>query len=73
MVDTDSSIAWHRARIKANKEDLADYESGHRSAGDIVGSRKIDATPAIIAELKRKITESEKLIAAYEKHNAKKA
>lgn len=72
-MDSDSSIAWHRARIKINKEDLADLESGKVTVGEIAGSRRIDQTPEAIADLKQKIAQSEQLVAAYEKRNAKRS
>jgi TATA-box binding protein (TBP) (component of TFIID and TFIIIB) len=71
-MDNDSSIAWLRARIKADTKELADYESGKVTVGEIVGSKKIDQTQEAIADLKRKIASHEQLIAAYEKRNAKK-
>lgn len=69
-MDRDSSIAWLRARIKADMNALADYESGRVTIGEIVDSKKLDQTQEAIADLKRKIAANEKLIAAYEKRNA---
>lgn len=70
LADHDSSIAWHRARVKIMAEDLADYESGHRAERKLVKGKLVDETSSVIAQLKKKIAEHEGLIAAYEKQNA---
>jgi hypothetical protein len=69
-MDADS-IAWHRTRLKIDRETLADYESGKVTIGEIVGSKKVDQTNHAIVDLKRKIAQHEQIIAAYEKHSAK--
>ena len=63
MADSDSRIAWHRAQLKKNREELkalevARFEGRHDRIGD---SQKA------IFELERKIAESEKCIGAYER------
>jgi hypothetical protein len=63
--DSDSNIAWHRAQIKKHRETLSNFESIRFSIG--AGSKKTDQT-----DLKRKIRQSEQIIAAYEKRNAKR-
>jgi hypothetical protein len=63
MADSNSSVAWHRARLKKNREalkalEVARFTTGHHESGD---------TEKEIAELARKIAESEKCIAAHER------
>jgi peptidoglycan hydrolase CwlO-like protein len=71
--DSDSSIAWHRAQIKKHRETLKLLESGEVTLGEIAGSsRKIDQTQRTIANLKREIGQSEQIISAYERRNAKR-
>jgi peptidoglycan hydrolase CwlO-like protein len=71
--DSDSSIAWHRAQIKRHRETLKLLESGEVTLGEIAGSsRKIDQTQRTIANLKREIGQSEQIISAYERRNAKR-
>ena len=71
--DSDSSIAWHRAQIKKHRETLKFLESGEVTLGEIAGSsRKIDQTQRTIANLKREIGQSEQIISAYERRNAKR-
>ena len=63
MADSDSRIAWHRAQLKKNREALKALEVARfRAQHDKVG----DVQKAMI-ELERKITESEKCIAAHER------
>jgi hypothetical protein len=63
MVDSNSRIAWHRARLKKNREALRSLEVA-RFAGS---HDKVGETAKAIAELQRKIVESEKCIAIYER------
>ena len=61
--DSNSKIAWHRARLKKNREalkalEVARFTSGHDKSGE---------TQKTVAELTRKITESEKCIASHER------
>ena len=71
--DSDSSIAWHRAQIKKHRETLKSLETGEVILGEIAcSSRKIDPIQRAIANLKRKIDQSEQIISAYEKLNAKR-
>ena len=62
MADSDSKIAWHRARLRKNREalkalEVARFTTGHDKSGEAART---------IAELSRKIAESEKCISAYE-------
>jgi hypothetical protein len=63
MADSNSSVAWHRARLKKNREalkalEVARFSTGHHKSGE---------TGRAVAELARKIAESEKCIAAHER------
>lgn len=63
MADSNSRIAWHRARLKKNREALKSLEVA-RFAGS---HDKVGNTQRAIVELKRKIAESEQCIAAHER------
>jgi transcriptional regulator with XRE-family HTH domain len=65
--DNDSSIAWHRAQLKKNREALKALETARFTMGEIAGSKKAGHTQKAIAELKRKIGQSEQVISNYEK------
>jgi hypothetical protein len=67
VADSNSQIAWHRAQIRKLRETLKHLETARFSFGEIGGSKTIDQTQKNVAELKRKIRESEQIIAAYEK------
>jgi hypothetical protein len=63
MADSNSRIAWHRTRLRKNREalkalEVARFTTGHDKSGD---------TAKAIAALARKIAESEKCIAAHER------
>lgn len=63
MADSDSRIAWHRTQLKKNREALRSLEVA-RFAGS--HDRRGGAAKAM-ADLVRKIAESEKCIAAHER------
>jgi biotin synthase-related radical SAM superfamily protein len=65
--DSDSRIAWHRVQLKKNREALKTQETARFTIGEIAGSKMTDQTQKAIADLKRKIAESERCIAAYER------
>ena len=67
VADSNSQIAWHRAQIKKHREALKRIETARHNFGEIAGSRSIGQTQKTIAELKRKISDSERVIAAYER------
>jgi hypothetical protein len=69
--DNDSKIAWHRAQLKKNREALKAFETARFTIGEIAGSKKSGQTQKVIAELKRKIRQSEQTIAAYEKQTTR--
>ena len=63
MADSNSRIAWHRAQLKKNREALKSFEVARFSGSH---DRHGDAAKAM-AELQRKIAESEKCIADFER------
>jgi hypothetical protein len=69
--DSDSKIAWHRAQLRKHREGLKNLESSRFSIGEIAGSKKTDPTQRVVADLKRKIGQSEHIIAAHERSNAR--
>ena len=63
MADSDSRIAWHRAQLQKNREalkalEVARFRSQHDKLGDVQKA---------MFELERKIAESEKCIAGYDR------
>ena len=62
--DADSKIAWHRVRLKKNRDALKALEGSRFTSGEIARGGRTQTT---IADLKRKIQESERCIAAFER------
>jgi hypothetical protein len=62
--DSDSKIAWHRVQLKKNRDTLKALETARFTIGDIAGGGRMNHA---IAELKRKVAESERCIAAHER------
>ena len=67
VADSNSQIAWHRAQIRKHREVLKQIETARHNFGEIAGSKTIGQTQKTAAELKRKIRDSERIIAAYER------
>ncbi len=65
IADSNSNIAWHRVQIKKNRDAVKALETARFRTGNIAGSS--GQTQKTIANLKRKIAESERCIAAHEK------
>jgi hypothetical protein len=63
-VDSDSRIAWHRVQLKKNREALKVLEAARFTTGEIAGRGQMSNT---IADLRRKIAESERCIAVHER------
>lgn len=63
MADSNSKVAWHRAQLKHNREALKALEVMRFA----IGHDKIGQTETAVAELQRKIVDSEKCVAAYER------
>ena len=66
IADSNSHIAWQRVQLRKNREALKALEIARFRAGHIAGSSGHGQHQAI-ARLKRKIAESERCIAAYER------
>lgn len=65
--DSNSNIAWHRAQLRKHSEALKDLETARFTIGEIAGSKKFGQTQKTLADLRRKITQSQQVIAAYER------
>jgi hypothetical protein len=63
--DSNSNIAWHRVQLKKNREAVKALETARFAMGEIAGSTS--QTKKTIANLKRRIAESERCIAVHEK------
>jgi hypothetical protein len=64
IAESNSDIAWHRVQLKKNRDAVKALETARFTIGEITGSIGQAKT---IANLKRKIAESERCIAAHEK------
>ncbi len=67
VADSDSNIAWHRVQLKKNRAALKALETTRVTMGEIASSKRDGQTQKAIAELKRKIAQSERCIADYDK------
>ena len=67
VADSDSNIAWHRVQLKRNRAELKALETARFTMGEIASSKRNGQTQKAIAELKRKIAQSERSIADYDK------
>ncbi|MEO6840143.1 MAG: hypothetical protein ABI192_05185 [Bradyrhizobium sp.] len=65
IADSNSHIAWQRVQLRKNREALKALEIARFSSGELVGARH--TTQRAIANIKRKIAESEHCIAGYER------
>lgn len=65
----DELLQWCRERRAIMLSDLEPLESGEMRMGENNGSGWRDTTEAWITETKRRITDLDRLIAAYEKRN----
>ena len=66
MADSNSNIAWHRVQLKKNRDALKAIEITRFRLGQMAGS-STKARQEEIASLKRKIAESERCIAVFER------
>jgi hypothetical protein len=62
--DSNSRIAWHRVQLRKNRDALKTLETARFTTGEIAGRGR---TSGAIADLRRKIAESERCIAAHER------
>jgi hypothetical protein len=60
MAESNSDIAWHRVQLKKNRNALKALE---------IARLRVGQTQRTMASLMRKIAESERCIAAYERQN----
>ena len=67
MADSDSTIAWHRAQLKKHREILREIEIRRFRFGETAGPKACAEARRMVADLRRKITTSERAIGAYEK------
>ncbi|WP_213775491.1 hypothetical protein [Bradyrhizobium sp. dw_78] len=67
VADSNSEIAWHRAQLKKHREALKALEVSRFTIGEMADARKPGEMQKAVAELKRKIAQSERCIAAYER------
>jgi hypothetical protein len=67
VADSNSRIAWHRAQVRKHREALKHLETARFTVGEIARSKGPGRTQATVAELKRKISESESIVAAHER------
>jgi hypothetical protein len=65
IADSNSNIAWHRVQLKKNRDAVKALEIARFRIGDMASSS--DRKQKDIANLKRKIAESERCIAAHER------
>ena len=67
--DSNSQIAWHRAQIRKHRAALKQFETARFTFGAIARPKTVDRSQQIVAELKRKIRESEHIVAAHERQS----
>ena len=67
VADSNSEIAWHRAQIRKHREALKHFETAGFTFGRISGPKAAHQAQKIVAELKRKIRESEQVVAVHER------
>lgn len=67
IADSNSQIAWHRTQIRKHRAALKLIETARHNFGEISGSRTIGQNHKTVFELKRKIRDSERIVAAYER------
>jgi hypothetical protein len=65
--DSDSNIAWHRAQLRKHREALRNHQTTRFTIGEIAGSKQAGQMQKALAELTRKIRQSEQAIAAYDR------
>jgi hypothetical protein len=65
--DSDSNIAWHRVQLKKNRDAMKALETARFTVGEATGSTA--QTQKTIANLKRKIEDSMRCIAAHDRQS----
>ncbi|MBR1086950.1 hypothetical protein JQ621_05620 [Bradyrhizobium manausense] len=67
VADSDSNIAWHRVQLKKNRAALKALETARFTMGEIATSKRNGQTQKALADLKRKIAQSERVIGDHDK------
>jgi hypothetical protein len=67
--DSNSQIAWHRAQIRKHRDALRQFETSRFTFGAIAQPKVTEQSQEIVAGLKRKIRESEQIVAAHERQS----
>src|SRR3569833_2076843 len=67
VADSDSNIAWHRGQLKNNRAELKALETARFTMGEIASAKRNGQTQKAVAELKRKLAQSERAIADHDK------
>ena len=67
VADSDSNIAWHRVQLKKNRAELKALETARFTMGEIASSKRNGQIQKAVADLKRKIAQSERVIADHDK------
>ena len=67
VADADSNIAWHRVQLKRNRAALRALETTRFTMGEIASLKRGGQTQKAVAELRRKIADSERCIAEHDK------
>lgn len=67
VADSDSNIAWHRVQLKKNRAELKTLETARFMMGEIASSKRNGESLKTVADLKRKIAQSERAIADHDK------
>lgn len=67
VADSDSNIAWHRVQLRRNRASLKALETARFTVGEIASSKRDGRTQKAIAELERKIAQSERCIADHDR------
>jgi hypothetical protein len=66
IADSNSNIAWHRVQLKKNREAVKSLEIARFRVGEMTGAAG-EAQQKALAQLKHKIAESQRCIAAHER------
>jgi hypothetical protein len=65
--DSDSKIAWHRAQVRKHREALKRIETAKFAVGETANPKAIEQTRKLIADLNRKMTQSEQVIVQHDR------
>jgi hypothetical protein len=68
--DSDSKIAWHRAQVRKHREALKRIETA--KFGEAANPRAIEQTGKLVADLNRKIAQSEQVIMLHDRQTGRR-